>query len=195
MKPQLKITLTALCLLSCILTASGQITDADKQHSPHKASIYSAILPGLGQAYNNKYFKIPIIYTGAGVLAYAIHFNSNYYKKYRSAYRDWIINDPNNKSYLEFIHPTMTEEQIRKENNAWFEEALKSKKQYYRRYRDLSYIGMTVLYALQIMDAAVDAHFFNFDVSDDLSLNIAPTLLESSKYDHPALGLRLNLRM
>lgn len=166
-----------------------------KQHSPHKASFYSAILPGLGQAYNKKYLKIPIIYAGAAALSYAIDFNTRYYNKYKAAYRDWIINDPNNKSYLQFIHPNYSEEQIRTIYNAPFEEGLKSKKERYRRYRDLSYIGITTLYILQIIDASVDAHLYNFDISDDLLLNILPTVLDCPIEAQPRIGLQLKLKI
>ena len=164
----------------------------ENHHSPHKASFYSAILPGLGQTYNKKYWKLPILYAGVGALGYAIHFNTKYYKKYKSAYRDWIINDPYSKSYLEFIPPNSTEEQIRREHSTWFTNSLESKKQYYRRYRELSYIGMGALYVLQIVDAAVDAHFYNFSISDDLSLSIVPAVLE---YDSSAIGLQLTFNI
>lgn len=194
MKAKQTFTLTLLCLMGFCFSGNAQNSDTNK-HSPHKATFYSAILPGLGQAYNKQYIKIPIIYAGFGALGYAIHFNTKYYKKYKSAYRDWIIQDPNNKSYLEFIPPTMTEKQLREERYNWFENALENKKQYYRRYRDLSYIGITALYALQIIDAAVNAHFFNFDISDDLSLRLTPKLTETSKRHAPAIGLQLNFRM
>jgi len=195
MTDRLKSGLLSLILLATTSPLLAQIEQSEPTHSPHKASFYSAILPGLGQAYNKKFVKIPIIYAGAGALVYAISFNGKYFQKYRSAYRDWLINDPGNKSYEEFIPATMTEEQIRKEHNDWFENALLSKKQYYRRYRDLSYIGMIALYGLQIMDAAVDAHFFNFDISDDLSLQLAPNLAETPQSHLPAVGFRLNLRL
>ncbi|WP_439181700.1 DUF5683 domain-containing protein [Carboxylicivirga taeanensis] len=163
----------------------------EKKHSPHKASFYSAILPGLGQAYNKKYWKIPILYAGIGGVGYAIHFNSKYYKKYKAAYRDFIIRDPGNKSYLEFLPPTMTEGQIYGEHEQWFKEALNSKKQYYRRYRDLSYIGMVGIYVLQIVDAAVDAHFYNFDISDDLSMQVQPSMMPPVPGDFAGVGLQL----
>ncbi|MCT4590186.1 MAG: DUF5683 domain-containing protein [Carboxylicivirga sp.] len=187
-------SLTIILLLAITITSLGQLKE-EKPHSPHKATFYSAILPGLGQAYNKKYFKIPIIYAGAGALAYAIHFNSKLYRKYRSAYRDWIIQDPHNKSYLEFIPPNQTEEYVRKNYSNSFEEALKSKKQYYRRYRELSYIGMTLLYTLQIVDAAVDAHFFNFDISDDLSMQMAPGIISTPGSNEPRLGLQLRFKL
>lgn len=175
----------------------GTVVDVpviEKKHSPHKASFYAAILPGLGQAYNKKYWKIPILYAGIGGVGYAIHFNSKHYKKYKAAYRDWIIDDPNNKSYLEFIPPNYTEEQIRTQHSDWFESALNSKKQYYRRYRDLSYIGMIGIYALQIVDAAVDAHFYNFDISDDLSMQVQPSMLPPIPGDFSGVGLQLKFK-
>jgi len=165
-----------------------------KKHSPHKASFYSAILPGLGQAYNKKYWKIPILYAGIGGMAYAIHFNTKYYKKYKSAYRDFIIGDPGNKSYLEFIPPGLTEEDILGQRAQWFEDALNSKKQYYRRYRDLSYIGMITLYVLQIVDASVDAHFYNFDISDDLSMQVQPSMMPPAPGEYSGMGLNFKFK-
>lgn len=166
----------------------------EKKHSPHKASFYAAILPGLGQAYNKKYWKIPLLYAGIGGVAYAIHFNSKYYNDYKSAYRDFIIRDPGNKSYLEFIPPGLTEEQIYGEYEQWFEEALNSKKQYYRRYRDLSYIGMVGIYVIQIVDAAVDAHFYNFSISDDLSMQVKPSMMAPAPGEYAGLGLKLKFK-
>jgi hypothetical protein len=166
----------------------------EKKHSPHKATFYSAILPGLGQAYNKKYWKIPIVYGIIGGLAYAIDFNSTYYKKYKSAYRDFIIRDPGNKSYMEFIPPGLSEDQIYGEYEQWFEEALNSKKQYYRRNRDLSYIGMVGIYVIQIVDAAVDAHFYNFDISDDLSMQVEPSMMPPMPGDYAGVGLQLKLK-
>ncbi|MBK3517440.1 DUF5683 domain-containing protein [Carboxylicivirga marina] len=166
----------------------------EKKHSPHKASFYAAILPGLGQAYNKKYWKIPLLYAGIGGVAYGISFNTKYYNKYKSAYRDFIIRDPANKSYLEFIPPGLSEEQIYGEYEQWFEEALNSKKQYYRRYRDLSYIGMIGIYVIQIVDAAVDAHFYNFDISDDLSMAVQPSMMAPMPGDFAGVGLQLKLK-
>lgn len=167
---------------------------AIKKHSPHKASMYSAILPGLGQAYNKKYWKIPIIYAGIGGLAYAIHFNTKFYNDYKAAYRDFVIRDPNNKSYLQFIPPGISEEEVYNQREQWFRDALKSKKQYYRRYRDLSYIGMITLYALQIVDASVDAHFYNFDISDDLSMVVQPSMMPPAPGEFAGMGLQLKFK-
>lgn len=144
-------------------------------HSPHTATMYAAILPGLGQIYNKKYWKLPLLYGGAAALGYAIHFNNKYLKMYSNAYRDFLLGDPNNKSYMYFVNRAhLTEELVQGQYKTWFQNSLKKKKDYYRRYRDLSIFGMAGLYLVQIVDACVDAHFFNFDVSDDLSVNWAP---------------------
>lgn len=144
-------------------------------HSPHTATMYAAILPGLGQIYNKKYWKLPLLYGGAFALGYAIHFNNKYLKKYSNAYRDFLLGDPNNKSYMYFVEKAhLTEADVQGQYKSWFQNSLKKKKDYYRRYRDLSIFGMAGLYLVQIVDACVDAHFFNFDVSDDLAINWAP---------------------
>ena len=161
------------------------------EHSPQTATMYAAILPGLGQIYNRKYWKLPILYGGAAALIYAIHFNNKYYKKYSSAYRDFLIGDPNNKSYMYFVNRAhLTEEQVQGTYKQWFQKSLKNKKDYYRRYRDLSIFGMIGLYAVQVVDACVDAHFFNFDVSDDLAFQWQPELDPQNRQ----VGARLALR-
>lgn len=150
-------------------------------HSPHTATMYAAVLPGLGQIYNKKYWKLPILYGGIAALCYSIHFNGKYYDIYRNAYRDFIIGDPNNTSYRKIISEKTTLSFEDVENNgryaSWFQNVLKNKKDYYRRYRDLSYFGLIGVYVIQMVDAAVDAHFFKFDVNDDLSLQWQPTVV------------------
>lgn len=169
--------------------------ESKKVLSPHKASFYSAILPGLGQAYNRKYWKIPILYAGIGAMGYAISFNVKYYRGYKAAYRDFIIQDPNNKSYLEYLPPSWTEEDLENPQNAtWFENALENKKDYYRRYRDLSFIGMALIYVLNLVDASVDAHLSSFDISDDLSLKIDPVLIDPYRSKDVGAGLKLSFK-
>ena len=164
-----------------------------KIHSPHKATFYSAILPGLGQAYNKKYWKIPILYAGIGALGYAIHFNSTNYNKYKNAYRDFLIRDPGNKSYEQVVPVNLTLEEVEGQYAEWFQQALKNKKEYYKRYRDLSYIGMAAVYLLNMVDASVDAHFYNFDVSDDLSMKIQPAVLDRDPLTGNKIGIQLSL--
>jgi len=140
-------------------------------HSPRKATIYSAVLPGLGQIYNRKYWKIPIVYGGFATLGYFINFNNGEYVKFRQAYSDIIDSDPNTVSYVKLIG---NKDMLKDENKGQLTERLRSAKDYWRRNRDLVVIGTAVFYALNIIDASVDAHFFNFDISDDLTINWAP---------------------
>jgi hypothetical protein len=174
--------------------AAEAFHDSTEAHSPHKATFYSAILPGLGQAYNKKYWKIPIVYAFIGATAYAIHLNSKYYIIYKNAYRDFLIRDPGNKSYADVIPPILTIEQVETQHAQWFERALENKREYYRRYRDLSYIIMVGVYVLNMVDASVDAHFYNFDVSDDLSMEIRPVLMEQNPVSGNKMGLQLSLK-
>ena len=132
-------------------------------HSPHKAALYSALLPSLGQIYNRKYWKLPLIYAGFGTLGYFIVFNNVHFKEFRQAYKDF----PDYK--LDYSYP-LNLEQI--ERGMYF----------YKRYRDLSILGTFGFYLFQIIDATVDAHLINWDVGEDISLNIQPSLINPSIY-------------
>ena len=128
-----------------------------KEHSPKKAAWMSALLPGLGQIYNDKIWKVPIIYGAAGVVYYFYDMNAGLYDEYQQAYRDF-----NNGKIEEYKGYDKAEE-------------LKSAKDYYRRNRDLNIILFGVIYLANILDASVDAHLYNFDVSRDLSIKVQPT--------------------
>ena len=144
---------------------------SDTTHSPRKATIYSAALPGLGQIYNRKYWKVPLVYGGFAALGYFINFNNEEYVKYRQAYSDIIDDDPNTISYTRLnANPGFLEP----DKIGQFTERLRGAKDYWRRNRDLVVIGTAVFYAVNIIDASVDAHFFNFDISDDLTINWVP---------------------
>ncbi|MCT4636944.1 MAG: DUF5683 domain-containing protein [Bacteroidales bacterium] len=127
-------------------------------HSPAKATLYSALLPGLGQFYNKQYWKIPIIYGGMASLIYGITFNNTEYKSALDAY-----NAVKAGEYGEF-------------NGATKEADLKHYVQSYRRNRDLMVLLIGVAYALNIIDATVDAHLFDYDIGDDLSLRFDPMM-------------------
>lgn len=126
-------------------------------HSPKKAARLSALLPGLGQAYNKKYWKIPVVYAALGTSTYFIINNNQEYQKYRNAYIARTDNDSTTVTSLRF-----TTENIR------------LRREYYHRNLELSVIITAGLYILNIVDAAVDAHLFYFDVSDDLSVRLQP---------------------
>ena len=123
---------------------------------PARASMFSAIIPGLGQAYNGDYWKIPIFYTGLGVCAYCWSSNQLQYDRYRDIYLQ--LRDGTYKGNLS------------EENVKWYRDQ-------YRRYRDYSIIATVLVYALNIIDANVFAHFSSFDISDDITLNVEPSLI------------------
>lgn len=148
-----------------------------EKHSPVRASIYSMVIPGLGQAYNQKYWKIPLVYAGIGVPLYFALEEHQDFKDYRSAYRNRLAGDSSD---------TYTE--LSNENLLDFIDVK-------RRNRDLLLIISSVVYVLNIVDASVDAHFFYFDVSEDLSLQINPTLspMNMAQRREYTPGVRLTL--
>lgn len=149
------------------------------KHSPTKASIMSALLPGLGQAYNKKYWKIPIVYAGIAIpLYYGLKQNDLFTEK-RDAYRGRISGDSTDK----YLQP----------GNYFSNEGLLESMDINRRNRDLMFIISGTIYILQIVDASVDAHLFYFNVSDDLSLNYTPIFYYSQTLKKPVQGISLSL--
>ncbi len=152
-------------IISSIDTLASKIFVADssqqkvKHHSATKALLFSAILPGLGQAYNKKYWKIPIVYAGIAGLGYLIYYENSKYQGYRNAYIYQVDGNP----YTQGIY-----------NGTSNIGSLETGKNYYRRNLDLACVGMFVWYALNLVDATVDGHLFSFDVSDKLTMKIQP---------------------
>ncbi len=142
-------------------------------HSPHKATIYSAVLPGLGQIYNRKYWKVPLVYGGFAAFGYFIKWNNDQYNSYKQAYNDLVDDDPNTTSYMK-LHGIAQWDLTNSSVKSQLATRISNGKDAFRRYRDLNIIGTVAFYALNIIDASVDAHFFNFDISDDLSMNWTP---------------------
>lgn len=163
---------------------SGQtVSDANqiqKSHSPKKATIYSAVLPGLGQAYNRKYWKIPIIYGGFGTIAYITRENTIEYRRFLEAYR-YV----SNKETYPIDNPYV---------DRYNEQQLLSGKNLYRRNVEIGYILGGALYILNIIDASVDAHLFYYDVSETLSLKIEPSLLNEPAANMSFAGISLTFR-
>jgi hypothetical protein len=149
--------------------------DSVQVHSPKKATIYSAILPGLGQAYNKKYWKIPLIYAGFGTIGYFIGWNNGFYSTYKQAYSDFTDDDPATDSYLD-LDATQYYDLENPTDSLNFKTGLSKQSDYYRRNRDLLIISMIGFYGLNIIDASVDAHLFDFDISEDLTLNWQPAV-------------------
>ena len=168
-----------LLFLCCTITissiAQAKLDSLSMLHSPRKATILSAVLPGAGQYYNKKYWKIPIIYVGFTALSYYVIINNDDYKTYKSAYKKRLDGDVSTTD--EFV-------------GIYSDQDLSTLKNYYRRNRDLSVIGMSVLYVLNIIDATVDAHLFHFDVSDELTLNWHPAFAPGNSMG-PALSLNI----
>ena len=130
------------------------------QHKPNKATFMSSLVPGLGQYYNQKYWKIPIIYGGFTGLIYYASYNNYVYKKYRREYK-WAT-DPDPNIQKKSKYPAANTERLK---DTW------------RRYRDICFIGIGALYLLQVIDANVDAHFFDFTIDKDLSIKADPMLM------------------
>ena len=144
---------------------------------PTKALWLSLVLPGAGQIYNRKYWKLPIIYGGFLGCAYALTWNQMMYRDYSQAYLDIMDDDPNTKSYLDMLPPrydiTGHEDQFKK--------IFKRKKDFYRRYRDLSAFCFIGVYLLSVVDAYVDAQLSEFDISPDLSMKVEPAVIGTPK--------------
>lgn len=155
--------------------------------SPTRAVWLSVLCPGLGQIYNRRYWKLPIVIGGFMGLGYATNWNNDQYQDYQQGYRDLMDNDPDTKSYMDFFAPTVKEENL---DRSWLERVFKSRKDQARRNRDLCIIGLVALYALCILDAYVDASLTHFSVTPDLSLDWSPTLIaEPGRSRKPAIGL------
>ncbi|MFA9221316.1 MAG: DUF5683 domain-containing protein [Sediminibacterium sp.] len=134
----------------------------NQKHSPLKATIYSAVLPGSGQIYNHKYWKAPIVYAGLGACVYFISDNTQNYRFWKGAYI--AFNDTDLST-----NPSGDAEGLSSNQ-------LDANQLYYKKLLDISYMSFLGVYALQIIDANVDAHLFSFDVSPNLSLNYTPVV-------------------
>ncbi len=158
---------------------------------PRKTLIFSAIFPGLGQVYNRKYWKLPILYGGFIGLSYAISWNNRYYQDYFQAYKDIMDEDPETNSWHNFLRYGQDPESV---DTTWLKDVLRRGKNYYRRYRDLSIIGTVALYGLSIMDAYVDAQLFEFDITPDGGGGGVPAVIQkNSYYAANAFGIHCSL--
>lgn len=154
-------------------------------HDPHsvgRAALYSAIIPGLGQAYNGKYWKIPIVYGAIGTAGYFIYYWYDFYDELKTAYIYRTDEDPLTIDYL-YDYIATDEYLLQKVSQA-------------KQYTDLMVVLTAAAYLLNIVDAVVDAHLYDFNVSDDLSLNLQPYFPVSSmrlNSMQPAYGVTLKL--
>ena len=150
---------------------------------PKRAMWLALVLPGAGQIYNRKYWKLPIIYGGFVGCIYAMQWNNQMFHDYSQAYIDIMDNDPNTQSYNQFLH---LGNKITAENEERYKNLFKRRKDYYRRYRDLSFFCLIGVYALSVIDAYVDASLSQFDISKDLTMRVAPEVIT----DKSALAAR-----
>lgn len=136
------------------------------------------VIPGAGQIYNRKYWKLPIIYGGFVGCAYAMRWNNMMYHDYSQAYIDIMDDDPTTQSYNEFLHLGNT---ITEENLSQYQEIFRKRKDRYRRWRDMSVFAMIGVYVLSVIDAYVDASLSEFDISPDLSFHVAPAVINPTQ--------------
>jgi hypothetical protein len=139
-------------------------------NAPAKAAFYSAVLPGLGQAYNKQYWKIPLVYALIGGGIYLYQFNQNQYLRYRKAYQNRLLGYPD-------------------EFPQYSTDILITAQSYYRRNRDLALMGTVLMYVLNIVDANVSAHLRLWNINDNLSWHINPPCAAQ-----PAWGISFNYR-
>ncbi|MBL7681863.1 MAG: hypothetical protein JNK00_00775 [Flavipsychrobacter sp.] len=145
--------------------------------NPKKSGMYSAILPGSGQFYNRQYWKIPVIYAGVAATGYFLSFNISNYQKYRNAYYARIDNDPNT---------------IDTDNDTkrYTTENLKTLKDEYRKWADMTVLLASLGYTIQVIDAIAAAHLKNFDISRDISLRFQPI----AQPNYIGMGLAVNFK-
>ena len=166
-----KIFLFVFCFFLISFANAQDLTEPIQ--SPRKAAILSSTLPGLGQIYNKKYWKIPIIYAGLLTSAYYINNNNVQYKLYKDAYLKRLDNNPDNDDFV----------------GEYSSGDLLILKDFYRRNREVSILCFVGTYIINVLDASVDAHLFDYDISEDISLQITPT----STTNFNGLSLTLNL--
>ena len=157
---------------------------------PQRALWLSALCPGLGQIYNRRYWKLPIVVGSFVGLTYGASWNNRMYKDYSKAYRDVMDDDPDTRSYMDFFPPTVQESSL---DQAWLQRVMKSKRDYYRRYREICVIAMVGVYLINIVDAYVDASLAHFDISPDLTLDVSPAAIDNTAVGSgrlPSLGLQ-----
>ncbi len=157
----------------CQDTLSTKKTETPKHHSISAATLMSTFIPGLGQVYNKKYWKPPIIYLAMGTTIHLFFTNNTLYKQYHQAY---IYKTDTARATIDNYPKESAEQLLGLSDN-------------YRRYRDLNVILTVLMYTLNVVDAYVDAHLMTFDISDNLSMSVYPNLQLATRKERPAMGL------
>jgi hypothetical protein len=157
--------------------------DSVPPHSPRVAAFRSAVLPGWGQAYNKKYWKIPIVYGALGTSGGIFIYNITWYRRFRDAYR---IVYPKDTARYDEVHRRL-QSYVKYEDD----EGLRYNRDEFRRNVDYSIVAFILLWGLNVVDATVDAHLKTFDVSPDLSLRVVPGYSEMAKTNGISLVLSI----
>lgn len=165
-----------------------------------KKAVLMALVPGLGQIYNRKFWKLPIVYGGLMGCMYAVTWNNRNYQDYSTAYKDIMIDAEEPNRPVEEFHTSWQDflgigyDPKEWVTNTNFQTQLKNRKDYYRRYRDLSIIITVGVYALSIIDAYVDTQLFDFDISPDLSMHWEPSVTPQTAYSSRSYGLNCSIK-
>jgi len=171
---------------STIVLEKKNDTIKKRVFSPRAAAIRSAILPGLGQIYNKKYWKLPIVYGAMGVTAYIFFDNLKTYKEYRFAYKARIIASSGLPADSALYN------QLKPEYKIYDPNSIRTARDQFRQYIDYSVLVFVLFWGLNVIDATVDAHLKAFDVSPDLTLKIRPTYIPA--LNAPGISFVLSMR-
>lgn len=200
MKPVFYIMLSAfrkLCFILLLLMeawgswaqdteSKGGSADTINRHSPRLATLLSVVCPGAGQIYNRKYWKAPVVWTGLAVSVYSINYFQARYTDYRLAYKDYMLEGDKSEVLYDLLKKYEPNRTI---DPKFYKEYLTYYKTDYQRNMNLSYIAAGLIYFMNVIDAMVDAYFYDFDVSDKITLRMQPDMLSSFRYVYVA-GLR-----
>ena len=165
-----------------------------------KKAVLMALVPGLGQIYNRKFWKLPIVYGGLMGCMYAVTWNNRNYQDYSTAYKDIMMDAEEPNRPVEEFHTSWQDflgvgyDPKEWVTNPNFQTQLTNRKYYYRRYRHLSIIITVGVYALSIIDAYVDAQLFDFDISPDLSMHWEPSVTPQTAYSSRSYGLNCSIK-
>lgn len=178
-----------------VIDAHSTVQTLSFKPNPQRSVLYSALVPGLGQIYNRKYWKLPFVYAGYAALIYAISWNGNNYSKYKKAYISIADTNADTNDFVSYI--PSGEDVVAFQNNPtdmnWLTEVLNQKQLSYRSNRDLAIISIIGFYGLTLLDAYVDAQLYDFDISPNLSMRVEPYLENGYNLNRTTLGLRCEL--
>jgi len=199
-----------LCALFLAILAAEQISAQDSVSvvvrkkrnfipDPTKATMLAATFPGLGQIYNRKYWKVPFVYAGFAGVGYAVYYNTRWYNTYIKAYQDFTDEIPETDSYIKLIpnikpeeyDPVLHPSTYNLSTATWIKDQMMRQIDYFRKYRDLSYIGIAAWYLVTILDASVDASLFDYDISESLAIKVEP--FNIPLYNFAGAGLNVKL--